>query len=1307
MAGRGGPKLKEYRTHVTSVRHWLKECEYEGIIMCEVYCGLFGNCQVILPTINSLMLSVDDAEDKIKWLVINVARLEEEQRLLLQEEEKKKTEMENVQRRKALSDKADEGGANAASGAEDANGTASTASLVPAGGSHGGDDEETKLRTSWDKITIPKLEKYSGYDHPRPLWLLIKDGVVLYELNAANPPKMQRILQAALSGVTLSEKELAEMDFKRDEVAVAKRRKNKPTKKELEERARKEARALKRERKRNKPEVQRVPEYLVQVKLTDIHRPAAAAAAAAGISSAALEARAPLLVLYTKDAAADDFTYYGQTERQVGGELNPVYIKSFGFPAAEVAAALEQGTDIECKFVLYDHDGDLGAPPGKDAAHASLLGEAYVSLRTLLGNEGEGGLMEVKLKKHTPPAAPAALETKRSGRDKKAAAAAALLEEEKQDDDAVGTLTLSTKLRVSEGAVTNYRLYAFGRNLPALSRDGWGVASVQPSLVGPDGEPLDAALVDAESRREYVLEVTQSDANSLRAPTLGMTEVVAGSSDPAFATPLMTQHATRDDRTITFTLYDAQGLGEGVPSIDSTTHALPLRKHVIGTARIGFEALLLQRRQFANSVTLPLVDANGDALVGADMVATASLMVRLDELAEDGSVEEFDEEDDEALEVAAAKAKAAEKPNRLEVALSVLGLPPALHAPIHTQDTHKTLVALFVKNPATGLFEFLSATERESGRVPAPGEADAVAKPISYRKTFVLDAPKPPSADTFVPLSSSRESARGSASATPRMPGSARTQMHLGGPSLYKFVLIDAASDEVARSASAIAAVDPAHILGETSLELTEDFIAHAGDVDQLYTLPVLERAATRAAGHQMSLQLRIAPVGKTQQLDLAFSARGLQAQGPAEFVAPADPNEPVDPSTLPTPLIKVYLSHATLGQSLVLAGSTERSASPTSDPTFLTKVSVEQYELFERTATVVAYDCGGVSGEEHIIGECSFTLSEFLERSAASAAMMADAQAGGQAQPVEFKLQRVVEQQDGLRTREDVEGAVVFVTDVTPRAGVAGAATKSTVASPRNGEAEQQDVPAPEDLEAIQAQQADQIAAALNAAAAAPAATVPEPIAPATESAAASPSLSKRASATASRSASRPGSSVGGVAAAAAASSKPGSKPSSRPGSSVATGAATPKSPKSVPGSPKKTASRPGSGIKVQPAAPAAAAAAPAEEHHAAASAGEEPHPDTLSPQPARSRPVSASQKLARNLSRRNSLEEAEAVAKAMAMQAAATPAQAVAESALTAQEHTQREQMHDEASGAGAVGALPAPGEHHSATAVESPVE
>lgn len=219
MAGRGGPKLKEYRQHVTSVRHWLKEIEYEGLIgqrtatenrggqggcngggsgrlarrmkiwlqseqmhsvdavplvpllspppplltlcrsfffllffrnlslsfhcsVCEVYCGFFGNCQVILPTINSIMLSIDDSEDKMKWLVINVAKLEEEQRHLLAEEEKKKNDMENVQRRKAANERADESAGQAeeggaAGGAADGNHHGRAGSLALAG-----DDEE-------------------------------------------------------------------------------------------------------------------------------------------------------------------------------------------------------------------------------------------------------------------------------------------------------------------------------------------------------------------------------------------------------------------------------------------------------------------------------------------------------------------------------------------------------------------------------------------------------------------------------------------------------------------------------------------------------------------------------------------------------------------------------------------------------------------------------------------------------------------------------------------------------------------------------------------------------------------------------------------------------------------------------------------------------------------------------------------------------------------------------------------------------------------------------------------------------------
>ena len=65
-----------------------------------MYCSWFGACQVILPTINDIMLSIDDSETKIAWPVINIGKLEEEQRELLKEEEKKKQEMLSVAKRK-------------------------------------------------------------------------------------------------------------------------------------------------------------------------------------------------------------------------------------------------------------------------------------------------------------------------------------------------------------------------------------------------------------------------------------------------------------------------------------------------------------------------------------------------------------------------------------------------------------------------------------------------------------------------------------------------------------------------------------------------------------------------------------------------------------------------------------------------------------------------------------------------------------------------------------------------------------------------------------------------------------------------------------------------------------------------------------------------------------------------------------------------------------------------------------------------------------------------------------------------------
>ena len=70
MANRGA-KSKEYRIQVTSVKQWLKEIEFEGLSIVEVYSTWFGPCQVILPTINKLMMGIDNSEAQIQWPVVH------------------------------------------------------------------------------------------------------------------------------------------------------------------------------------------------------------------------------------------------------------------------------------------------------------------------------------------------------------------------------------------------------------------------------------------------------------------------------------------------------------------------------------------------------------------------------------------------------------------------------------------------------------------------------------------------------------------------------------------------------------------------------------------------------------------------------------------------------------------------------------------------------------------------------------------------------------------------------------------------------------------------------------------------------------------------------------------------------------------------------------------------------------------------------------------------------------------------------------------------------------------------------------
>lgn len=63
----------------------------------EVFNTTFGPCQSFQPSISNIMLKIDDAEARVRWVYINVAKIEQESRLAALEEAKKKREMDEVQ----------------------------------------------------------------------------------------------------------------------------------------------------------------------------------------------------------------------------------------------------------------------------------------------------------------------------------------------------------------------------------------------------------------------------------------------------------------------------------------------------------------------------------------------------------------------------------------------------------------------------------------------------------------------------------------------------------------------------------------------------------------------------------------------------------------------------------------------------------------------------------------------------------------------------------------------------------------------------------------------------------------------------------------------------------------------------------------------------------------------------------------------------------------------------------------------------------------------------------------------------------
>ncbi len=127
-----------------------------------------------------------------------MAKLEEGQRKQQAEEEKKAREMDLVQRRKGS--------------------VIGDASMLPSltqveSKAEERDEKEEKghgrsqSRLCRGEITIPLLSKYSGFEHPRPLWLFIKDNKILGELRSASPPRLRKLIFKFLSGSSYEAKD--------------------------------------------------------------------------------------------------------------------------------------------------------------------------------------------------------------------------------------------------------------------------------------------------------------------------------------------------------------------------------------------------------------------------------------------------------------------------------------------------------------------------------------------------------------------------------------------------------------------------------------------------------------------------------------------------------------------------------------------------------------------------------------------------------------------------------------------------------------------------------------------------------------------------------------------------------------------------------------------------------------------------------------------------------------------------------------------------------------------------------------------
>jgi hypothetical protein len=167
--------------------------------VAELYSSWFGANDVMVPFIEQATLSVDDPEEKLKWVMINICKIEDDQRELIAKEAKKKAEAELVRKRR------EEGGGDMRRDTEDV------------------DDATDFLDMGEQLVTIPKLEMYSGLVSAKPVYLLIKDGQVLARLTESNPPLLKTLVQKGVTDATMTAAEsnldadILDLTFAREE----------------------------------------------------------------------------------------------------------------------------------------------------------------------------------------------------------------------------------------------------------------------------------------------------------------------------------------------------------------------------------------------------------------------------------------------------------------------------------------------------------------------------------------------------------------------------------------------------------------------------------------------------------------------------------------------------------------------------------------------------------------------------------------------------------------------------------------------------------------------------------------------------------------------------------------------------------------------------------------------------------------------------------------------------------------------------------------------------------------------------------